>query len=92
MTIEPNGLPDNIADTKSTIYEQDCEFYRHQDNLKWNRLQTTIVIEGGYLVALAYLIFDIHQLYAAYAVSFLNRACTYDWTIGIQGRTGLRCP
>lgn len=34
------------------IYEQDCEFVRHQDSLMWGRFQTAATVEGGLLVGL----------------------------------------
>jgi len=33
------------------IYNQDCEFYRYQDKLRWNRFQTVAAIEAGILAA-----------------------------------------
>ncbi len=35
---------------EDNVYQQDCEGYRYQDQLKWNRLKTVIVIEGALLV------------------------------------------
>ena len=36
-------------EVNKTIYEQDCEFYRYQDRLKWSRFQTVAIIEGAVL-------------------------------------------
>lgn len=33
------------------IYDQDCQFYRYQDKLRWNRFQTVAAIEAAMLVA-----------------------------------------
>jgi hypothetical protein len=44
-------MNENIEVNK-TIYEQDCEFYRYQDGLKWSRFQTAATIEGAVLFAL----------------------------------------
>ena len=37
---------------KQKIYEEDCEFYRYQDRLKWSRFQTVSLIEGAVLFAI----------------------------------------
>jgi len=42
----------DIPKEKATIYAQDCEFYRHNDKLKWSRFQTLAAIEGAVLLAL----------------------------------------
>lgn len=44
-------MSENFEVNKS-IYEQDCEFYRYQDRLKWSRFQTAATIEGAVLFAL----------------------------------------
>ncbi len=41
-----------MTDAHSIIYQQDCEFYRYQDQLKWSRFQLAAIIEGGMLYAL----------------------------------------
>lgn len=49
-------MSEQTSDTESTIrdqiYAQDCEFYRHQDQLMWGRFQTASTIEGGLLAVL----------------------------------------
>lgn len=37
----------------SAIYEQDAEFYRYQDRLRWSRFQTMLTIEGAWLYTLS---------------------------------------
>lgn len=37
------------AGRATVIYDQDCDFYRHQDGLMWGRFQTAAVVEGGIL-------------------------------------------
>jgi len=44
-------MSDESTDNEA-IYEQDCEFYRHQDGLMWGRFQTAAVIEGAILYLL----------------------------------------
>ena len=39
-------------DADKEIYNQDGEFYRYQDQLRWGRFQTIIVLEGAWLAAL----------------------------------------
>jgi hypothetical protein len=39
------------AEELRTIYEQDGEFVRHHDGVKWNRFQLVAVIEGAALYA-----------------------------------------
>jgi hypothetical protein len=39
-------------DKRIAVYEQDGEFYRHNDNLKWSRFQTIVLLEGGILLGL----------------------------------------
>jgi hypothetical protein len=57
---EPQGQKDmerckgEQSEVNKTIYEQDCEFYRYQDGLKWNRFQTAATVEGAAL-------FGLHQ-------------------------------
>jgi hypothetical protein len=34
------------------VYEQDCQSWRHQDNLQWSRFQTAATIEAGTLYVL----------------------------------------
>jgi hypothetical protein len=34
------------------LYEQDCEFYRYQDSLRWSRYQTAALVEGALLYGL----------------------------------------
>ena len=34
------------------VYEQECEFYRHQDNLMWGRFQTAATVKGALVGAL----------------------------------------
>lgn len=31
------------------LYQQDCEFYRYQDSLRWSRFRTITAIEGSWL-------------------------------------------
>ncbi len=40
------------CEKRMAIYEQDCEFYRHHDDLKWSRFQTITLLEGAVLLAL----------------------------------------
>lgn len=43
----------NEQDSKNQIiYQQNCEFYRYQDKLKWSRFQTVIAVEGGMIFAI----------------------------------------
>lgn len=39
-------------DPRTTIYEQDCDFWRHQDTQQWSRFQTAATIEAGMLYGL----------------------------------------
>jgi hypothetical protein len=39
-------------DLKRAVYEQDCQSWRHQDNLQWSRFQTAATIEAGTLYVL----------------------------------------
>jgi hypothetical protein len=45
----PNVIKDPLP---AEIYEQDCQFARHQDSLMWGRFQTAATIEGGLLAGL----------------------------------------
>lgn len=37
------------SERETTIYVQDCKFFRHQDKLAWSRIRTVMVIEAGLL-------------------------------------------
>lgn len=39
-------------DPRTTIYEQDCDSWRHQDTQQWSRFQTAATIEAGMLYGL----------------------------------------
>ena len=45
-----------------TIYSQDCEFYRYQDQLKWSRFQTAAVVEGAVFTGIYKLQLLSHEL------------------------------
>jgi hypothetical protein len=49
MSKENNEENRNRSDI---IYNQDCEFYRHQNELKWQRFNTAAVLEAGILYGL----------------------------------------
>ncbi len=51
-------------DDRKSVYEQDCEFYRYQDRIKWSRFQTVAAIEGVIL----YIIYNV--IYIWYKVTF----------------------
>jgi len=40
------------SEERLAIYNQDGEFYRHHDNLKWSRFQTITALEGAVLLAI----------------------------------------
>jgi hypothetical protein len=42
----------NASDEIKKIYDQDCQFYRYQDDKMWSRFQTAALVEGGMLYAL----------------------------------------
>src|SRR5687767_9857105 len=48
--VPPRAAP-AAAEELRTIYEQDGEFVRHHDGVKWNRFQLVAVIEGAALYA-----------------------------------------
>lgn len=49
MTNEPPVSNPLEMDTRNAVYEQDGQFYRYRDGLKWSRLWNIWVIEGGVL-------------------------------------------
>lgn len=52
MTAENQVSQQSQFERDKEIYNQDSEFYRHQDRLRWSRFQTIITIEGAWLLAL----------------------------------------
>jgi len=42
----------DATDKAKTIYDQDCHFYRYQDQKKWDRFRTAAVVEGAVYYAL----------------------------------------
>ena len=52
MTEENQTLQQSQFERDKELYQQDGEFYRHQDRLRWSRFQTIITIEGAWLLAL----------------------------------------
>ncbi|HEY5723411.1 MAG TPA: hypothetical protein VIT45_13930 [Allosphingosinicella sp.] len=59
----PPTPPLPVNEEHRTVYEQDGEFVRHHDGVKWNRFQLVAVIEGA-------------ALYASFQASGLSRAET----------------
>ncbi len=50
---EPRSQPtDEGGNGSAEIYQQDCEFYRHQDRLMWGRFQTAATVEAALLYAI----------------------------------------
>jgi hypothetical protein len=43
--------PDRF-EVEKVLHAQDAEFYRYQDKQRWSRFQTTMVLEGAWLLAL----------------------------------------
>ena len=43
------------------IYEQDCEFFRYEDTLRWSRFKTAAVIEGALLYRVYQFDFSFHE-------------------------------
>jgi hypothetical protein len=45
-------MADTSSDKRKTIYDQDCQFYRYQDQKKWERFKTAALVEGAIFYAL----------------------------------------
>jgi hypothetical protein len=43
---------DDATDKLKAIYDQDCHFYRYQDQKKWDRFRTAAIVEGAVYYAL----------------------------------------
>lgn len=46
------------SETNKAIYDQDCEFYRYQDSLKWKSFQILAIIEGTAILGFTQLKLD----------------------------------
>jgi hypothetical protein len=42
----------DASDKEKAIYDQNCQWFRYQDTLRWGRFQTMAAIEGGMLYGL----------------------------------------
>jgi hypothetical protein len=47
----PTNLNKEEINMDQLIYQQDCEFYRYQDRLRYSRFQTLATVEGATLLA-----------------------------------------